>query len=108
MVVATDAHFGNDLGDVDSELVRRGVHAGVVTGPTVMAEIRKMRDLAGGKNGPPLDCRKNSAVAFTVPAGIADSDLPIGLGNDFIHVQFVPLSSRSAGQTESIVGPKSA
>jgi len=64
-----------------------------------VAEVRKVGDITGGKSSSSLERRIHGAIAFAVPAGIADMDLTFGLGNDLIQVQFVPPSSSNAGQT---------
>ena len=73
--------LGEDARDVHRELVRRDVLAGIIATPAVVAKMRELHDVAIGEDTLPVDRREDGAIAFAIAAGIADLDLPAGLGD---------------------------
>src|SRR5262249_14997820 len=65
-------NLGHRPGNVDTELVWRRVLAGVETLAAVVAEIRKIGQIALRERRPAFHRREHRAVPLAIPAGIAD------------------------------------
>jgi hypothetical protein len=79
-VVGVTPDRGKDGGRVDRELVRRRVHTGRVAVAAVVAQVRKMDDVAFGERAAQFQRGEHRAVALAVAAGVADDELAFGLG----------------------------
>src|SRR5215469_4275522 len=76
--VGLAARLRENLWDIDRKFVRRRVHAGVIAGAAVVAQVRQIKHIALLKIAARLDCAKHGAVAFAVAAGVADDELARG------------------------------
>ena len=72
---AFHSDFGQSRRDVQVELMRRGVLAGIIAAPAVVAEIGQLRQVAISKGLLPGHGWKNRAEPLAVAAGVADLDL---------------------------------
>jgi hypothetical protein len=59
--------------------VGRRIHTGVVTSPAIVAEIRKIEDVAFSKIPARLDGAKHRAQALAIAASVADNELAVSL-----------------------------
>src|SRR5690606_29158119 len=66
------AHLRHEPREVERELVRRCVLAGVEAGAAVVAEVAEVADVALGEGEAALQRREGGAVALAVAAGVAD------------------------------------
>jgi hypothetical protein len=74
------AQPGEDPRRVERELVRSGVHAGGVAVLAVVAQVGQVAEVAAGEVGAQLEFGPHGTVARAVAAGVADAQLPPGLG----------------------------
>src|SRR5207249_5440737 len=64
------------LREVELELVRRRVLAGVVARAAVVAEVGEISEVIFGEGEPPLQRRKDRTIAFAIAARIANARHP--------------------------------
>src|ERR1019366_9949395 len=76
--VRLDARLGQNLRDVDGKLVRRRIHARVIAGAAVMAEVRKIKHIALFEIPSNLYGLKDRTVPLAVTAGVAYGQLAAG------------------------------
>ena len=70
--------IGQRLRQVQVELVRGGVLAGVVAAAAVVAEVRQLREVAVAEGALGVQCREHRTIALAIAAGIADLGLAAG------------------------------
>ena len=68
-------HFGERRRQVEGELVRLRVLAGVVAAAAVVAEVGELRDVARGEDLLAGHRGEDGAIALAIAAGVADLDL---------------------------------
>ena len=72
MRVTLGADFREAGGNVDAELVGRGILTGVVAALAVVAEVGEVVEVPLGEVAPELHGGEDGAEAFAVAAGVAD------------------------------------
>jgi hypothetical protein len=79
VLVAFPAQLGEDLGQVEPELVGRRVLASVETALAAMTEVGEMHEVPIGEGAVQFHGGEDRAVAFAVAAGVADLHGAAGL-----------------------------
>ncbi len=90
LLVRRGADLRQRARNVDPELVRRRVLAGVEALAAVVAQVGEVVHVAGGEVEAPLHGREDRAVALAIAAGIADGHLPRALAHQFNGLLHVP------------------
>ena len=78
--VGVDPQVGERARQVDRELVRRRVLAGVQAGAAVVAQVGEVMHVVATEFEAPRHRREHRAKAFAVATGVADREFARGLG----------------------------
>ncbi len=97
-LVCLQAKLRQDSWQIQRELVRRSVLAGVIAAAAIVAEVGEIAQIAAGELTAQLDGRKDGAIAFAIPAGVADFHEAAGLLLGFRGGQFWPPLCRQCGR----------
>src|SRR5207249_11512925 len=79
------SNLREDLWYINGELVRGRVLAGVIALGAVVAEVRKVVDVGFAECLPALHSGEDGAIAFAVPAGVADHHQAFAFGDQIIE-----------------------
>jgi hypothetical protein len=85
LAVGFAAHLREHAREVELELVRRRVLAGVEAGAAVVAEVGEVVHVAFGEFQAPLERREHRAVALAVAAGVADREDALRFGDECVE-----------------------
>src|SRR5690606_11915072 len=77
-----DAEFSEDARNVEIELVRGGVLAGIIAAAAIVTEVRQLDEIAVGEGAVQRDGGKDGAITLAIAAGVADLDLPTCFGQE--------------------------
>ena len=100
-LVGLDARLGQNLRNVDREFMRRRVHARVVAGAAVVAQIGKIKHVAALEIAPCFNSAKYGTIPLAVTARVADDQLPVGFLKYVKPGHSRPPLSRQAARTPS-------
>ena len=100
-LVCLQAKLRQDFGQIQRELVRRSVLAGVIAAAAIVAEVGEIAQIAAGELAAQFDGRKDGAIAFAIPAGVADFHEAPGLPLGFRGGQLWPPLCRQCGRRPS-------
>jgi hypothetical protein len=79
ILVYLKPELGEGLGDVYSELMRRGILAGIITPAAIVAEVGQVFQILLRESSAQLHSRVNRAESLTIAAGITDRHHSFGL-----------------------------